>query len=103
MTNGTLFQLILANTVESRASQAPTPSQLVVGLDLGHRVVGTANIKTRSIQWEKRGFEIIDEADDQDALGASSWQTRMTVTIAAVSMVGNQSTLKKVPNLDCRL
>lgn len=101
MTYGTLFQLILANTVESRASQAP--SQLVVGLDLGHRVVGTANIKRRSIQWEKRGFEIIDEADDQDALGASSWQTRMTVTIAAVSMVGNQSTLKKVPNLDCRL
>lgn len=95
MTNGTLFQLILANTVESRASQAP--SQLVVGLDLGHRVVGTANIKTRSIQWEKRGLEIIDEADDQDALGA------LTVKIAAVSMVGNQSTLKKVPNLDWRL
>lgn len=95
MANGTLFQLILANTVESRASQAP--SQQAVGLDLGHRVVGTANIKTRSIQWVKRGLEVIDEADDQDALGAfknDSYDRRR---------MGNQSTLKKVPNLDWRL
>ena len=50
-----------------------------------------------SIQWVKRGLEVIDEADDQDALGAlknASYDRRR---------MGNQSTLKKVPNLDWRL